>query len=212
MTYPYRIASAKESQKIHERFYPKVYTTRMFRAVGAFDSFPFECKMTGNCCRERSRESNHIHSFTEVTSIRQFCTYKNIPMKAAYRMTIYLDGYEGDRTKIERAGQPGTYITDKGFDCQFLTAEGKCGIHPVKPSLCAMSPLGSIIDHQTKTIYVVLNLSITNERCPECTMTDKVHLVKDWVEARLRFTYLDALRAECGFPPLRNDAESSASK
>ena len=84
------------------------------------NSVRFTCTQCGNCCRTNGE---YAYVYLTSTEITQAAKYLNIKIREFRKKYITKEqGYE--------------FVKDPQSDCHFLTVDGKCSIHPVKPRQC----------------------------------------------------------------------------
>ena len=97
------------------------------------DKFSFECKMCGNCCRNRT-------SPILITGIDVFRLSRALDMEPAQVVKEYTKCYIGKESHI-----PMIYLAERDDgSCKFL-CKGKCTVQESKPVTCAIFPLGRYI-------------------------------------------------------------------
>ena len=199
----YEFASKSRSKKIHQFIYGWRVGSA-FRPCDLDTTFRFECKMSGNCCRGRALESNVVYG-TQTEAIRTYCAENNIPIKGLEGKTLWLDGLDPKQrqtrvTDIRVSGHKGiAYVGPHGMDCQFLRGN-LCGVHPVKPILCATAPIGFVLEHLEHggCIHMALQESKKQE-CSECFLGPE-RVVWEWIAGKITNTTINDERERCGWP------------
>ena len=136
------------------------------------DTFKFHCDMCGKCCINRE---DILLNAKDVFNIA-----KGLGVKPADVINQYCDMYIGgdSRFPIVRL-QPNGSIKR----CPFLKNH-QCSIHKVKPTVCALFPLGRVVAYEMKpgkpdnikpgeVNYIFQN--------PGCGDDSETHTVKDWL-------------------------------
>ena len=133
--------------------------------------FMFHCTMCGECCVNRE------DILLTPKDLYRMARELNLTPEQFYEK--YCEGYIGEdsRMPIVRLNPVGTMKI-----CPLLS-EGKCIVHKVKPTVCAMYPIGRCImlekdqkpeeinTDQIKYIYVK----------PECGDKAEIHTVREWM-------------------------------
>lgn len=200
----YDYASKSRSRRAHAIVYGSD-APPLFRAVGLDDTFEFECKMTGNCCRGRSLASNTIFGDTQVIPIRKFCEASGKPIAGIDGKTLWLDGLDPMQRQTRVAVIPKidnaigvAYVGPHGKDCQFLDGN-LCGIHPVKPVICRLAPIGIVIEHGSWGGWINLSFhEFKKIECREC-MTGPRRTVRDWISGVITNDFLNDERERAGW-------------
>ena len=91
---------------------------------GSTTESAFDCRRCGNCCR-----------------VPGYVRLRAGEVEAAARhLGLSVDAFTRDFTRLT-ADRRGLSLTEKeNGECVFLTAEGACGIQPVKPAQCRDFP------------------------------------------------------------------------
>jgi len=105
--------------------------------LGKDDTFAFGCNMCGKCCRERED--------ILLTPLDLFKIAKYLNKSILEVISEYCEGYEGAESKI-----PVVRIKPREYRRTCPFSKGKCLIHPVKPAVCALYPLGRMTNEETK--------------------------------------------------------------
>lgn len=140
--------------------------------IGLGDTFNFHCNQCGKCC---------IHRVDILLNPKDvFRIAKKFGMKPIEIIERYCETYIGHDSKM-----PIVRLLPKGSiqRCPFLK-EHKCLIHEVKPTVCAIFPLGRVItyleeDNPLKNItpgevqYIFSN--------PGCGDDSETHTVREWL-------------------------------
>lgn len=141
------------------------------QAIGPDDTFAFSCDRCGRCCREREdillnpADLFRIANFLDLT-----------PREVTER---YCECYIGPDSRI-----PILRLKPKPYrnTCPFLGPQG-CSVHPAKPTVCALFPLGrAYIPQKDKLVYF-------NQSAP-CGSGKTSHSVQDWL-ASFGLSYAD---------------------
>jgi Fe-S-cluster containining protein len=205
----YEVASKSRSRKVHEYVYGRRFggdIHKVFRPCGLDDTFRFECKMTGNCCRGRSLQSNVITGDSQLVPIKKFCSDNGIAVKGLDDRALWLDGLDPAVCSVSvadiRLGNSHkglAYVGPHGKDCQFLSGN-LCSIHPVKPVLCRAAPVGWVLEHLEYSGFIHLAIQeIKKIECPECCDGPE-RIVRDWIEGVISNDHLNDEREKAGYP------------
>lgn len=131
------------------------------------DSFCFRCTCCGACCRNREDILLNIQDIIRIQ--------KYLRIDLASLIQEYCEMYIGPESKL-----PIIRLRPKGTNkiCPFLY-KGKCRIHEVKPTVCALYPLGRVngvnADRDSKEIsYVIQEVT--------CGAKDQKNLVSEWIK------------------------------
>lgn len=205
----YEIGTKSRSAKVH-RF---LLGTSSFavRPVNLDSEFDFECAKTGGCCRGRSDPSNHIVGEKQLLRIKAYCEERNRPIRGWYQVPnlhLELDGYERTGVilaKVPIQGAKGVAYVARQRDCQFLDGD-LCGIHPVKPLICKLAPVGMLVEHTDTGGRLLLAIQCKPE-CPDC-FSGRRWTVREWIVEQLKGRVnefndqINAWRVEAGWPTL----------
>ena len=109
------------------------------------DTFQFECKMCGNCCRKRSEPI--IVTGADVYRIAR-----------ALNMTMTDVVCEKTEWYIGEASHLPVVVLKERLDgsCKLLR-KGRCMVHKDKPAVCALFPLGRFYSSEEKEFYYFMN-------------------------------------------------------
>lgn len=126
------------------------------------DSFSFHCTCCGACCRHREDILLNAYDLWHIANYLKM----SIPEVISSYCVMYLGNTSKlPIVKIEPVG--------KNRDCPFL-CRNKCKINPVKPTVCALYPLGRVTNPSTGEIkYIVQSV--------DCGAKNEKHVVKDWL-------------------------------
>lgn len=131
--------------------------------LGKEDTFAFGCNRCGSCCRERED--------ILLTPLDLFKIAKYLNMNIQLILIDYCEAYEGPDSKV-----PIVRIKPREYrrTCPFAKKEG-CLIHPVKPAVCALFPLGRMTDARTNEFtYFMQPVSCGNKK--------QVQTVRQWLD------------------------------
>jgi hypothetical protein len=131
--------------------------------LGKDDTFTFGCNRCGKCCRERED--------ILLTPLDLFKIARHLRKPIQDVMQEYCESYEGHSSKI-----PVVRIRPREYrrTCPFAKKEG-CLIHPVKPAVCALFPLGRMTDADTKGFtYFLQPVTCGNKR--------QTQTVRQWLD------------------------------
>ena len=121
--------------------------------LGKDDTFTFGCNRCGSCCRERD------DILLRPLDLFKIAKYLNKSIQEV--VTEYCESYEGADSKM-----PIVRIKPRAWrgTCPFAGKEG-CAIHPVKPSVCALFPLGRMTNYETKEFtYFIQPITCGNKK------------------------------------------------
>lgn len=109
------------------------------------DTFHFECKICGNCCRNRSQPI----LLTGADIYRIACALDITMMNAVEDNTV---GYIGETSHI-----PVLVLKERTDGSCRLLRKGRCSVHQNKPVVCALYPLGRFYDFRDKRFHYFVN-------------------------------------------------------
>lgn len=128
--------------------------------------FTFHCDGCGKCCENRD---DIILSAWDL-----------------YRMTVFLkrkDTLDFMREfcvviKGQHSNLPVCLLKSVGYEqrCPFLMKNKKCKVHKVKPSVCALFPLGRVYNGEIEEVQYML-------QDIDCGFNDKSQSVQEWLDA-----------------------------
>lgn len=126
------------------------------------DTFTFHCTCCGACCRHREDILLSAYDVVRLLKVLKM-TFKEFAEK-------YCHLFIASNSKL-----PLVQLKPFGKNnvCPFLF-HGKCSVHPVKPTVCALFPLGRIFNPETLEIKYFLHEV-------ECGSKDRIHKVEDWL-------------------------------
>lgn len=133
-------------------------------ALGPEDTFEFSCDRCGRCCRNREDILLSPHDLYRIARYLHK-TPKEI-------VETYCEWYIGESSRI-----PIIRLLPKQYrkTCPFLSKDG-CSIHPAKPNVCALFPLGRCMKPgDDELVYFLQPL--------DCGRKGEKHTVKDWMES-----------------------------
>ncbi|MFT5732000.1 MAG: Fe-S-cluster containining protein [Planctomycetota bacterium] len=89
---------------------------------------PFDCTACGNCCKSNG---DYAHVYLREEEVGAIADYLNLdPVLFLREQLVVEDGWISLQADLPQ--------------CQFLTAEGRCGIYPVRPIQCRTWPFWEI--------------------------------------------------------------------
>ena len=137
--------------------------------LGKDDTFAFGCNRCGSCCRERDD--------ILLTPLDLFKISKYLKKSIQEVLISYCESYEGSASKI-----PIVRLKPREYrrTCPFAGKDG-CMVHPVKPIVCSLYPLGRMTDPNANQFTYILQ-PIT------CGNKNQTQTVKQWLEG---FSVLD---------------------
>lgn len=203
----YQFATKSHSRRVHEQ----LYGWRMGSVLRACDldtTFRFECRMTGNCCRGRSLDSNMVVGESQVVPILRYAKDHGIEIRGKVTEDVlWLDGLDPMQREIRVASvrlsrhKGIAYVGPHGQDCQFLRGN-LCAIQPVKPVLCRTAPISFVLEHEFGGGRIHLAFQESKRRdCPEC-FDGPERIVRDWIDGIITNEYINDQRKKCGWPRL----------
>lgn len=130
--------------------------------LGKQDMFQFKCDGCGECCKHRD------DILLTPYDIFRICRF----LKVAFDdfMETYCELYIGSTSKL-----PIVRLRTSAL-CVFLM-HGKCLIHEVKPTVCALYPLGRIAGFQQESCEIRYFLQDV-----QCGTKDQENIVEDWLK------------------------------
>ena len=131
--------------------------------LGKDDSFSFGCSRCGKCCRNRED--------ILLTPLDLFKIARHLNKTITEILEEYCECYEGEHSQL-----PVVRIEPREYrrTCPFAAKEG-CRIHPVKPVVCALFPLGRMTDAMTKEFSYFLH-SVS------CGSRRQTRTVRQWLD------------------------------
>ena len=154
-------------------------------AMGLDDTFQFHCTQCGKCCIDRE------DILLTPRDIYKICGYLKIKPLEMYK--TYCESYIGDSSRI-----PVVRLKPQGNvkRCVFLKNR-KCEVHAVKPSVCALYPLGRFMQVDTEafnrgelgdaTVQYLIQDDVN------CGDKSETHTVREWLSG------FDILREDAAF-------------
>lgn len=141
-----------------------MYSYVMQHKIGINQSFNFGCDGCGNCCKNRE---DILLSGWDLFKIAKYMNKSN----TLEVISEFAEVYIGNTSKL-----PVCRLKPIGEEkkCPFLEGDGKCRIHPVKPSVCGLYPLGRM--YNFKKDHVIYFLQEV-----KCGFKDQIHKVRDWL-------------------------------
>jgi hypothetical protein len=130
--------------------------------LGIDDEFTFGCDECGQCCKDRDDILLNAGDLFNIS--------KHLNMSITDVLEKYCEHYLGAGSKM-----PVVRIKFREYDktCSFLR-KGKCTIHAVKPTVCALFPLGRISDRREDVIEFLL-------QDYSCGNKDSTYTVREWL-------------------------------
>lgn len=141
--------------------------------IGVDEPFRFHCTMCGECCMGRQDillNPKDIYGIAGELGLT--------PKRFLYK---YCEAYIGDSSRVPVVrlkpcgeGEPCPLLVDK-----------RCSIHKVKPTICAMFPIGRVLKVETDSI---LEEEITADQIqyiftnPGCGDETEGHTVREWLD------------------------------
>ena len=139
--------------------------------IGADEPFKFHCDMCGKCCINREDILLNARDIYNMA--------KELQMEPADMFKTYCETYIGESSRI-----PIVRIKPRGSikRCPLMKAH-KCSVHKVKPTVCAMFPIGRCIqmdasNRDTEIGAADIRYIFTN---PGCGDDSETHTVREWL-------------------------------
>lgn len=133
-------------------------------ALGPEDTFDFSCDRCGRCCRNREDILLSPHDLYRIA--------KYLGKTPKEIVETYCEWYIGDSSRV-----PIIRLLPKQYrkTCPFLSKDG-CSIHPAKPNVCALFPLGRGMEPNKEELVYFLQPLV-------CGKKGTKHTVKEWMES-----------------------------
>lgn len=130
------------------------------------DTFHFECKMCGNCCRNRSEP-------IVLTGVDLFliASYLKITMQEA--ISRYTEYNLGSRSHI-----PVLTLRERIDGSCSLLRNGRCIVQESKPIVCALFPLGRYYDLRDHAFHYFMN----PKACKRGEKTSDGYTLQQWLD------------------------------
>ena len=167
----------KEKQQLNLREESMLRTAQ--NKLGLEDSFTFNCRACGSCCRNRD---DILLSPQDL-----FRASQQLGMSPQEFFDKYCEGYIGHSSNIPiirlRPKETPYLATFRDprkratYTCPLLKND-KCIIHAEKPRVCSLFPLGRMYMHNTKEIVYGTNGSTCGKGGPSCTVREWLALFK----------------------------------
>ena len=130
------------------------------------DTFEFECKMCGNCCR--NREEPILLTGPDVFRIAVAIK------KSPYEVLLeYTNADIGESSHV-----PIIYLRERLDGSCRLMKNGKCSVQKSKPIVCALYPLGRIWNVKEERFYYFFN----GDTCPDSWKPKKRWTLQEWLD------------------------------
>lgn len=130
------------------------------------DTFHFECKMCGNCCRRRDEP-------ILLTGADIFRIARALGKTTADIIEKNTVGYIGGTSHI-----PVVVLKERmDGSCSFLR-KGRCMVHQDKPAVCAIYPLGRFYNFQDKQFHYFIN----QRTCQPNREDGKLWTLQKWLD------------------------------
>jgi len=130
------------------------------------DTFHFECKMCGKCCR--NREEPILITGADIYRIARALGMTMIDVVA--KNTV---GYIGDTSHI-----PVLVLKERMDGSCSLLRNGRCMVHQDKPAVCALFPLGRYGDLRDGSFHYFVN----PRSCQPNKSDGKVWTLQEWLD------------------------------
>lgn len=126
------------------------------------DTFRIKCNECGECCKHRD------DILLTPYDIFRICKFLQVTFDDF--MGTYCELYIGSQSKL-----PVVRLRSSAL-CVFLM-HGKCMVHEVKPTVCALYPLGRLTGSDTEACGIQYFLQDT-----QCGTKDQENVVEDWLK------------------------------
>lgn len=130
------------------------------------DTFHFECKMCGNCCRRRDTPI----ILTGADIYRIACALDTTMVNVVKDNTV---GYIGNTSHM-----PVAVLKERMDGSCRLLRKGRCMVHQNKPAVCALYPLGRFYNFQDKTFHYFVN----HATCQPNRKDGKSWTLQEWLD------------------------------
>lgn len=130
------------------------------------DTFRFECKMCGRCCR--NREEPILITGADIYRIAN--ALSTTMMDVVANKTV---GYIGDTSHI-----PVLVLKERLDGSCSLLRNGRCMVHQDKPAVCALFPLGRFSDLRNNSFHYFVN----PRSCQTGKTDGKVWTLQEWLD------------------------------
>lgn len=135
-------------------------------------SFKFKCRKCGKCYKN---QNTILFSPWDVFRIG-----KKIRKTPSAVVKDYTEVYIGSQSRI-----PVVHLLMRGKKnaCPFLTEEGHCSVHNVKPTVCALYPLGRVVTSEIPGEALDGNAEniVRYILSGQCGSAKKTHTVREWL-------------------------------
>jgi Fe-S-cluster containining protein len=148
-----------------------------FKTLSLDDTFSFDCKICGSCCKNRS------DILLNPYDIYRLCKGLNIDTFELF--TKYIDVFAGADSQLPLARvkfKSVEFSTLKYTVCPFLRKKDnlfKCTVHEFKPTVCGLYPLGRMQQMEADGTQTELKYFVQNIECD--ATKDVEHKVSDWL-------------------------------
>lgn len=114
------------------------------------------------CCRGMGKSI-----ILDPLDVHRICTYFRVPFEALLANHVELNVVDGMIL-------PNLKMTGEDEHCIFLTEEGRCGIHKIRPGFCRLFPLGRV--YENRSFKYILQIH-------ECAKADRQKIkIKKWLD------------------------------
>lgn len=139
--------------------------------IGLDDKFKFHCTMCGMCCINRD---DILLNAKDVFTISKY-----LGLKIPEFINEYCEVYVGDSSRF-----PIVRLNPRGYEKRCPLLEGKrCKVHEVKPTVCAMFPIGRSIRLDDKNIDTITAKDTQYLFVhPNCGDKRISYTVREWLE------------------------------
>jgi len=130
------------------------------------DTFCFDCKMCGGCCRNRSEP-------ILMTGADIYRIARSLGMTMMDTVAEKTNGYIGDTSHI-----PVLVLRERMDGSCSLLRKGRCMVHHDKPAVCALFPLGRFYNFQDKEFHYFMNPNT----CQTGKTDGKIWTLQEWLD------------------------------
>ena len=129
------------------------------------DTFKFECKMCGECCRKREEP-------ILITGADIYRIAKSLGISMSDVIARNTTGYIGNDSHL-----PVLMLRERLDGSCSLMRNGRCMVHHDKPAACALLPLGRFYDFRDNKFHYFMN----KLGCPNCRESDRMWTLQEWL-------------------------------
>ena len=142
------------------------FDTMMRNKLKRGDTFGFECKMCGRCCRNRSEPILLTGTDVFRIAVALQMTPRDVLLK-------YTNADIGESSHV-----PIIYLKERLDGSCRLMKNGRCSVQKSKPIVCALYPLGRIWNVKEERFYYFSN----GDMCPGSWKPKKRWTLQEWLD------------------------------